>query len=63
MLEWRRADRGGVANVTVVGGYRTLPKCLTAIIRMANSAKVLRSSTPAKLYVDETILEWLPQNL
>jgi hypothetical protein len=33
----------------VVGSYHALPESLMAIIRKANSAKELRSKTPAKL--------------
>jgi hypothetical protein len=52
-----------VTSTVVIGGYRTLPECLMTITRRANSAKVLRSRTPAKLYSCETILEWLAQDL
>jgi hypothetical protein len=57
------ADRGGVVTATVVGVYYVLPDRLTAITRRANSAKVWRSSTPARLYVYDTLLEGLPQDL
>jgi hypothetical protein len=50
-------------TVTVMGGYRPQPECFTAITRRANSAKVLGFRTPAKLYVYETILERLAQDL
>jgi hypothetical protein len=50
-------------TVTVVGGYRDWPTCLTAIIRMANSVKVWRPTTPAKLYVYDKLLERLTQDL
>jgi hypothetical protein len=46
----------------VVDGYRRTPEFCTAITRRANSAKVLRSRTPAKLYIDETLLEGLAEN-
>jgi hypothetical protein len=46
----------------VVGSYHALPESLMAIIRKANSAKELRSKTPAKLYVYETLLKWPPEN-
>jgi hypothetical protein len=50
-------------TVTVVGGYRDWPTCLTAIIRMANSVKVWRPTTPAKLlYVYDKLLERLAQD-
>jgi hypothetical protein len=48
----RRGEPSGVVTVTmVVGGYHALPESFTAIIRKANSAKELRSRTPAKLIV------------
>jgi hypothetical protein len=43
----------------VVGGYHALPESFTAISRKADSAKELRSRTPAKLYVYDTLLEGL----
>src|SRR5262245_52295123 len=45
MLEWRwRAEEAGVVTGTVVvGGYRARPEFLAAIIRIAKSAKLLRS--------------------
>jgi hypothetical protein len=50
--------------VTVaVDGYRPLTEFCTAITRRANSAKVLKSRTPARLYVHETLLERLAQDL
>jgi hypothetical protein len=52
-----------VTVMIVVGGYHALPESFTAIIRKANSAKELRSRTPAKLYSCKTILEWLAQDL
>jgi hypothetical protein len=52
-----------VTSTVVIGGYRTLPECLMTITRRANSAKVLRSRTPAKLYSCETILQRLTQDL
>jgi hypothetical protein len=47
----------------VVGGYRPPPECFTAMTRSANSAKVLKSRTPERLYLYETLLERLPQDL
>jgi hypothetical protein len=47
----------------VVRGYRTLPAPLTAMIRLANSAKALRSRTAVRLYVYDTLLERLAQDL
>jgi hypothetical protein len=52
-----------VVTVTVVGGYRALLESLTAITLKANPMNVLRSMTPARLYVYDTILEWLAYNL
>jgi hypothetical protein len=46
----------------VVGSYQPLPESLMAIIRRANSAKVLKSSTPARLYLYDTLLGWLAGN-
>jgi hypothetical protein len=48
-------------SVTVVGGYRALPPRLTATTRRANSAKIWRSRTPARLYLYDTILQRLAQ--
>jgi hypothetical protein len=53
----RRAARGDWVTGTVVGGYRALPESLIAITLMANPMKVLRSRTPARLYVYDTLLE------
>jgi hypothetical protein len=52
-----------VTVTVVVDGYRMLTESLTANTRKANSAKELRSRTPAKLYVYDTLLEWLAQDL
>jgi hypothetical protein len=53
-----------MATVTVgVGGYRPLRLSLKAIILKANSVKVLRSRTPARLYVYDTLLQRLAQDL
>jgi hypothetical protein len=52
-----------VTGTVVMGGYRALPECLTTITRRANSAKVLRSRTPAKLYVYDTLLQRLARDL
>jgi hypothetical protein len=52
-----------VTSTVVIGGYCTLPECLMTITRRANSAKVLRSSTSAKLYSYETLRERLAQDL
>jgi hypothetical protein len=52
--------------VTVTGeavGYRAPPKSLMATTLMANPTNVLRSRTPARLYVYDTILERLAYNL
>ncbi len=50
-------------TVVVVDGYRILTEFLTAINRRANSVKVLRFSTPAKLYSCEPLLQRLAQVL
>jgi hypothetical protein len=53
-----------VLTVTgVVDGYRILPESLMAINRRANSVKILRFSTPEKLYLYDTLFERLPQDL
>jgi hypothetical protein len=57
------ADRGGVVTATVMGGYCVLPNRLIAITRRANSAKIWRSRTPARLYLCDPILERLAQDL
>jgi hypothetical protein len=57
------ADRGGGVTATVVGVYYVLPDHLTAITRRTNSAKVWRSSTPARLYVYDTLLQRLAADL
>jgi hypothetical protein len=49
-------------TVTLVGGYRALPASLMVITRRANSAKVWRSRTPARLYVYDAVLSWPPEN-
>jgi hypothetical protein len=59
MLELiERARRSGVMIVTVVmGHYRPLPNPTELMSRVAKIAKALRSRTPAKLYIYETILK------
>jgi len=52
-----------VTVMVVVGGYRPLPASLTAFTRRANSAKLLSSTTPARLYAYDTLLEGLAQHL
>jgi hypothetical protein len=47
----------------VVGGYRPLHESFTAITRRANSAKIWRDRTPARLYVYDAVLERLAQDL
>jgi hypothetical protein len=51
-----------VAVTVVVDGYRRTPEFCTAITRRANSPKVLKSWTLAKLYSCETLLKWLVQH-
>jgi hypothetical protein len=53
-----------VVTVTVVvGGYRALPETPTAIIRVANSAKIGRFRTCGRLSVENTRLKRLAQDL
>jgi hypothetical protein len=53
-----------VETITVVaGGYRAVPKFLTAMTWRAKSATALIFRTPAKLYIYETLLERLPHDL
>jgi hypothetical protein len=60
----RRADRGRLVTITVlVDGYCTRPDSLTLSSRIAKVLRRLRFRTPAKLYVYDTILERLPQDL
>ncbi len=47
----------------VVDGYPILTESLTAINRRAKAVKVLRFSTPAKLYAYDPLPERLPQDL
>jgi hypothetical protein len=49
-----------VVTVTVmVGGYRSRLEPPEVVRRAAKAAKTLRSKTPARLYVCETLLEGL----
>jgi hypothetical protein len=60
----RRADRGRLVTITVlVDGYCTRPDSLTLSSRAAKAVKVLIFSTPAKLYIYDTLLERLAQDL
>jgi hypothetical protein len=52
-----------VVTVTVADGYRARPDSLTAIARIAKSAKLLRSSTRWRLSVEDTLFEWLAEHL
>jgi hypothetical protein len=47
----------------MVSRYRSLSYSLETMSRAAKVAKELRASTYAKLYVYETLLEWLAQGL
>jgi hypothetical protein len=47
----------------VMGSYRPLPEPPTFVSRAANVAKTLKLRTSAKLYIYETLLERLPQDL
>jgi hypothetical protein len=57
----RLADKEVVVVTVMVDGYRALPASLTAIIRLANSAKVWRFRTCGRLYSYDTLLERLAQ--
>jgi hypothetical protein len=60
----RRADRGRLVTITVlVDGYCTRPDSLKLSSRTAKVARRLRFTTPEKLYVYETLLERLAQDL
>jgi hypothetical protein len=60
----RRADRSVVMIAAVVmGSYRPLPEPPKFVSRAAKVAKTLKLRTPAKLYIYETLLERLPQDL
>jgi hypothetical protein len=52
----RRGDQHGG------GGYRALLESLPAITLMASPMNLLRSMTPAKLYVYDAVLGRLPEN-
>jgi hypothetical protein len=60
-------EKGGVGSIlpatVVVGGYCRLPKPTEVVRRAAKVAKTLKSSTPAKLYVYDTLLERPAQDL
>jgi hypothetical protein len=57
-------DRSVVMTATVVmGSYRPLPEPPTFVSRAAEVAKTLKLRTPAKLYIYETLLERLAQDL
>jgi hypothetical protein len=62
--QMRRADRSVTMTATVVmGSYRPLPEPPTFVSRAAKVAKTLKLRTPAKLYIDETLLERLAQDV
>jgi hypothetical protein len=51
-------------TITVlVGSYRPLPEPSEVMSRAANAAKAWRSRTPARLSVEDTLLERLPQDI
>jgi hypothetical protein len=52
-----------VVTVAVAGGYRVRPEYLIVITRRAKPAKLLESRTSARLYLCDTLLERLPQDL
>jgi hypothetical protein len=49
--------------MVVMGSYRTLTGRLEAMSRAANAAKALRSGTCVRLYLENTLLERLAQDL
>jgi hypothetical protein len=51
-----------VVTVAVAGGYRARTASLTAMTHRANATKMLRFSTPARLYLCDTLLERLAQH-
>jgi hypothetical protein len=51
-----------VAVKVVESGSRALPESLKVTTRVTKALKALRFSTPAKLYVYETLLGWLSHN-
>ena len=65
MLErMRSADRSDVMTVTVVvGSYRPLPEPTEVMCRAAQETKARGFRAPAKLYVYDTLLRRLPQDL
>lgn len=54
---------GGAIAAEVMGGYGPLLEPPEVVSRAAKVAKTLKSRTPAKLYVYETLLPRLPQDL
>jgi hypothetical protein len=63
-VEEDKGDVGSILPATVVmGGYCRLPKPPEVGSRAAKVAKTLKSSTPARLNVYETLLERLAQDL
>jgi hypothetical protein len=58
-----KGEAGSILAATVLGGYRHLPKPTEVLSRAAKAAKALRSITPARLYLYDTILERLAQDL
>jgi hypothetical protein len=63
-VEGRGGDTSGVTTAPeVLGGYGPLLEPPEVVSCAAKVAKRLKSRTPAKLYVYETLLERLPQDL
>jgi hypothetical protein len=63
-VEGPGGDTSGVGVAAeVMGGYGPLLKPPEVVSRAAKVAKTLRSRTPAKLYVYDTLLERLAQDL
>jgi hypothetical protein len=52
----RISSKARQKRAAVAGGYRARAASLTAITRRATSAKRLTSTTPARLYLYETLL-------
>jgi hypothetical protein len=62
-VEERGGDTPGVPiAAAVMGGYGPLLEPPEIVSRAAKVAKALKSRTPAKLYIDETLLGWPLEN-
>jgi hypothetical protein len=59
-----KGEVGSILTAMVaVGGCRSQPELPEVERRAAKAAKTLRSRTPARLYLDDTLLERLAYNL